>query len=238
MSRIYHKNELGFALMWIFIYVGGSSLAENISRTIGLEKCITLPFYIVMSLWLLLFLRRNGLCKEYGLCVPHVRAGKMLWYLPLLLLCSCNAWFGLRMNMGAAETALYVLSMLLVGFLEELIFRGFLFRAMCRDNVKSAIIVSSITFGIGHIVNLLNGSGMALTSNLLQICYAIAVGYMFVIIFYKGGSLIPCIVTHSIVNALSAFAVQPGTAGEIISAVLLCIISFSYGIYLNKKIQV
>ena len=70
MSRIYHKNELGFALMWIFIYVGGSSLAENISRSIGLEKCITLPFYIVMSLWLLLFLRRNGLCKEYGLCAP------------------------------------------------------------------------------------------------------------------------------------------------------------------------
>ena len=238
MSRLYSKNPLGFALMWIFIYVGGSSFTEKLSRTVGMEKCITLPFYIVMSLWLLHWLHRGGLFKEYGLCAPRFRAGKMLWYLPLLLLCSCNAWFGLRMNMSAAESCLYVLTMLLVGFLEELIFRGFLFRAMCRDGVKSAIIVSSITFGLGHIINLFNGSGMALGANLLQVCYAIAIGYLFVIIFYKAGSLIPRILTHSFVNALSAFAVQPETGGEIISAALLCIISLSYGIYLNKKLQV
>lgn len=31
---------------------------------------------------------------------------------------------------------------------------------MEKNNVKSAIIVSSITFGIGHIVNLLNGADL------------------------------------------------------------------------------
>lgn len=56
------------------------------------------------------------------------------------------------------ETALYVLSMLCVGFIEELIFRGFLFKAMAKDGIKSAIIVSSITFGLGHIINLVNGA--------------------------------------------------------------------------------
>jgi len=77
---------------------------------------------------------------------------------------------------------------------------------MEKDNIKSAIIVSSITFGIGHIVNLLNGTELLPT--LMQICYAISVGYLFVIIFYKSKSLIPCIITHSLINSLSIFNVE------------------------------
>ena len=64
--------------------------------------------------------------------------------------------------------------MINVGFLEEIIFRGFLFKMMKKDNVKSAIIVSSITFGIGYIVNLLNGADFI--PSLLQVFYAIAIG--------------------------------------------------------------
>ena len=55
-------------------------------------------------------------------------------------------------------------------------------------------------------MNLVNGSGMELVENLFQIAGAIAFGFLFVILFYRGGSLLPCIVTHSIINILSAFA--------------------------------
>lgn len=96
--------------------------------------------------------------------------------------------------------------MLCVGFLEEVIFRGFLFKALAKDNVKMAIIVSSITFGLGHILNLFNGSGMDLIANLCQIVGAVACGFLFVIIFYRGGSLIPCIIAHSVNNAVGVFA--------------------------------
>lgn len=61
--------------------------------------------------------------------------------------------------------------MINVEFIEEIIFRGFLFKMMEKDNVKRAIIVNEITFGIGHIVNLLNGEELIPT--LMQICYAI-----------------------------------------------------------------
>ncbi|MBD5536303.1 MAG: CPBP family intramembrane metalloprotease [Lachnospiraceae bacterium] len=60
-----------------------------------------------------------------------------------------------------------------VGFIEEVIFRGFLFKALAENNVKSAVIISSVTFGLGHLVNLFNGSGMDLINNLCQICFAI-----------------------------------------------------------------
>ena len=122
--------------------------------------------------------------------------------------------------------------MLCVGFLEELIFRGFLFRAMCKDNVKSAIIVSSITFGIGHIVNLLNGA--ELLSTLLQVCYAIAIGFLFTIIVYYGKSLIPCILCHSIVNSLSVFAVESDNLLDIITAIVIIVVSLTYTLWIIK----
>lgn len=48
-----------------------------------------------------------------------------------------------------------VITMAIVGYVEEIIFRGLLYKAIEKDNVKQAIIISAVTFGAGHIVNLL-----------------------------------------------------------------------------------
>ena len=164
---------------------------------------------------------------------------KYLYYIPLIIICSSNLWFGIKLNISIVETIFYVGSMLCVGFLEELIFRGFLFKAMSKDGIKSAIIVSSVTFGLGHIVNLINGSGARLIPNLCQVCYAIAFGFMFVIIFYKGGSLIPCIVTHSVINSLSVFANKDmrTDAINIIISIILSVTAILYALILNKNLN-
>jgi membrane protease YdiL (CAAX protease family) len=124
--------------------------------------------------------------------------------------------------------------MLCVGFLEEMIFRGLLFEAMRKDNVKAAVVVSSLTFGAGHIINLINGSGAELLPNLLQVVYATAAGFMFVMIYYKSGSLLACIAAHGVFNALSVFADEANASGEmrILSAVLLTVIAGAYAVYL------
>ena len=128
-------------------------------------------------------------------------------------------------------------SMLFVGFLEELIFRGLLFNAMRKDNVETAIIVTSILFGIGHIVNLFNGRGMELVANICQVVYAAAIGFLFVTIFYKGGSLWPCIITHSIVNAMSTFANDTVAARyQIPIAMVMVVIAMAYALILWRTI--
>jgi membrane protease YdiL (CAAX protease family) len=129
--------------------------------------------------------------------------------------------------------------MFCVGFLEELIFRGLLFQAMAKDGVRSAIIVSSVTFGIGHIVNLINGSGAELLPNLLQVLYAVAIGFAFVMIYCKTRSLIPCIIVHSVFNGLSAFANEAviTTQREIISGILLAVIAGGYALYLALAVK-
>ena len=102
-----------------------------------------------------------------------------------------------------------------------------------KQNVKGAIHISAITFGIGHIVNLLNGADLIPT--LIQICYAISIGYLFVIMFHKSKSLIPCIVTHCLVNSLSIFNVE-NTLSLYIAPIFLTIIPLTYAIYINKNI--
>ena len=230
MNRLYQKNEIWFAIAWIITYVVGSSAAETMSDTIGVPKLVTVLFHVGLSLVVFFWMRRKDLLEKYGLCRSDVAAVKFLYYIPLIIMGSCNLWYGVKWNMPVLETLFYVISMICVGFLEEIIFRGFLFRAMSRDSIKWAILVSSVTFGIGHILNLFNGSGMDVVSNLCQICNAIAFGFLFVIIFYRGKSLLPCIFTHSTINVLSAFTDESSlSAGrEIIMALVLAVMAVAY----------
>ena len=124
--------------------------------------------------------------------------------------------------------------MINIGFLEEIIFRGFLFRMMEKQNLKMAIHISAITFGVGHILNLFNGADLIPT--LMQICYAISIGYLFVIIFHKSKSLVPCIIAHSMTNALSVFNVD-NSLSLYVAPVFLTIIPIIYAIYISKKIR-
>ena len=238
MKKFYDKSELWFALSWIIGYCFLASFGDNLSAEAGLQKVFTLPILIALSVAATVFVTKNRLHKKYGLCRSDISASKMLFYIPVLVLLTANLWYGVKSNAPPIETILYILSMLCVGYLEELIFRGFLFRAMAKNGIRSAIIVSSITFGIGHIINLFNGSGAELIPNLLQVVYAMAVGFMFVMIFYRTNSLIPCILTHSIFNSLSIFSNNAVTMqAEIISCVLITLLSGAYAVYLALMVK-
>ena len=239
LKKLYAKSEIWFAVAWITAYVVLASTGDNISADLGIDKIVTLPILIALSAILYFFVRKNGLTEKYGFCKPRLPAAKMLYYIPLLVLLTANLWYGVALNQSPLETVLYILAMFCVGFLEELIFRGLLFQAMAKDGVKSAILVSSITFGIGHIVNLINGSGAQLLPNLLQVMYAMAVGFAFVMIYCKTKSLMPCIIVHSVFNGLSAFANEAVMTPrrQIISGVLLTVIAGGYALYLALAVK-
>ena len=239
MKKLYDKSKLTFSIVWIVAYCVLMSVGDALSEKIGIAKAVTLPIALVLSAVLLAFIKSNRLTEEYGLCKSEVPAKNMLFYIPLVIMMGANLIYGVKLNLSAAETALYILTMLCVGFLEEVIFRGLLFKAMAENGIKSAIIVSSITFGMGHIINLFNGSGAELLPNIMQIIYAAAAGFMFVMIFYKTKSLIPCIAAHGIFNALSVFADESAltVTQRVISCVFLLVISGGYGAYITLKVN-
>lgn len=234
LKRLYEKSEIWFAVGCIITYVVLASIGDNLSASIGIMKSITVPILVILSVVIFLFIKNNQMMDKYGFCKSVIPASKMLYYIPVFFMLTANLWFGVAWNMSPLETALYIFSMMCVGFLEEIIFRGFLFNAMLKDGEKSAIIVSSVTFGIGHIVNLMNGSGAELLPNLLQVCYAIAAGFMFVMIYYKTKSLWICIIAHAVFNSLSVFSNEAALTNQkqIISAILLIIITGGYAFYI------
>ena len=239
IKKLYDKNELWFALLWILAYVLLASIGDILSTKIGIAKIFTFPILLILSLLLITFLKRNSLEEEYGLRNPKTPAFKMLFYIPLIILITANLWHGFTINTTLTETILFILSMFCVGFLEEIIFRGLLFNALAKKGVYSAIIISSISFGMGHIVNLINGSGAQLLPNIIQVIYATATGFTFVIIYYKTKSLIPCILTHCIFNGLSIFSNESATTIkiQIISGLIITFISVSYAVYLALTLK-
>lgn len=239
LKKLYDKSKIWFSVVWIIAYCVLMSVGDSLSAMLGVEKSVTLAVGLVLSGVLLLFLWKNGLFESYGLCLPRVSARAMLYYVPVFVLLTANLWYGVKLNYGIVETVLYALSMLLVGFLEEMIFRGLLFEALRKDGLGFAIIVSSLTFGIGHIVNLINGSGAELLPNLLQVVYATSAGFMFVMMYCKSGSLLVCIASHGIFNALSVIASAEAEAVgmRIISAVLITLITGFYAAFLALSIK-
>lgn len=243
LKKLYDKSQILFAVSWIIAYCLLMSIADVLSSELGTARILSLPVGILLSAALLIFLKKHDLFGNYGLCMPKASARSMLWYIPVLLMLTANLWHGAALSRGALDTVLYVESMLCVGFLEEMIFRGLLFGAMRKNGFRSAVIVSSLTFGVGHIINLINGSGADLIPNLLQVIYATAAGFMFVMIYCRTESLLVCIAAHGLFNALGVLAVSGQTLIEkTFTCLLLTLITGSYAAYLaitmkSKKSQ-
>lgn len=238
MKKLYEKNQLTFALVLIGIYCVLQSLANPLNEGLGVAYAASAAFCLFQAAAIFCFLKKNNLLTKYGLCKSPVPKGRFLYYIPLIVLATRNFWNGASVNLPVADTSCYLLCMLCVGFVEEIIFRGFLFEAMAKDNVKTAIIISSVTFGLGHLLNLINGSGATVAENLFQVTGAIAIGFVFVILYYRGGSIWPCVITHSTINMTSAFANETGLTMEkrIVFHVLLFVITIGYAAVLTRTL--
>ncbi len=242
MKKLFDKNEVTFAVLLIVVYVVGSSVMQGISESVGIEYIAEMLFHIVMSVVLLVFIEKNDMMKYLGLCGSDVSAAKMWFYIPLFAVAAFPIIFGAKAQYSTAVLVCRTVSMLFVGFLEEVIFRGFLFKGICRRNIKRAVVITAITFGIGHIVNMLNGDNIF--DNILQVIYAVCVGFTLVFIFYRTGSLLSCIAFHSLNNCLTGFISMKNligavgneqTASIILVAVRILIMSV-YMVYVIKKI--
>ena len=228
MEKQFKKHETLYTILLIVIYVVVNSyLMQNYGYT-SIQSAIANTIMTILLIVLVIQLKR---VKYYGLTKPK-KPKKFLYFIPLIIISLFSIRNGINTDNPTNEIIFYILTMINVGFIEEMIFRGFLFKMMEKDNVKTAIIVSSITFGIGHIVNLLNGADFIPT--LLQVCYAISIGYMLVMVFYKSKSLIPCIIFHSVFNSLGIFN---STDSTLLSIIVLIILSLGYGLYIDKMIK-
>ena len=255
MKKLYEKNELIFALVWIGLYVVVMNIAlqfcggfDDLASKTVVQVLVPVICICVLAVFSTVWIIRNGLSEKYGLCRFKGNWAQFLYFVPMIIMSCVNLINGLGLTAPLAVAVLMMVNLAVAGYVEEVIFRGFLFRAMEKDHLRSAIIVSAITFGAGHIVNLANTADTL--GVLLQVCYAIVIGFLYTIIAYKGGSLWPCIASHMFVNGSSIFALEQGPFSnfvaavfgqassdlvQVCSSVLIMVVSGSYALWLWKK---
>ena len=232
MKNLYEKRPVLFAVLFIVLYcavtipIRGEYGDGSIQSLLGLSAVAVVIAIIssVIPLW-----------KKVGVAAKPQNVRLCLYFLPMIVLATGNIWDGFELNYSGVNLLYAIGSMALVGFVEEMIFRGFLFRALLKKRgPKVAIIVSAVTFGIGHIVNLL--AGMATLDNLMMIIFAVAWGFIFTMVYYKSGSLFPCIVVHAVVDVLSPIAAET-TWGSWLYIGTTVVIGATYSLYLAKRVE-
>ena len=230
MRKLYETKPVLFAVLWIVIYV---VLMAPLRGSYGDGSLQMLLGLVAISAVLLAVIRLLGIEKELGMTRWLQNGKKLLWLLPMWVLSTGNLWGGVGLRYDAVTTVMAVLSFLLVGVAEEIIFRGFLFNGMRRTgSLTVAVVVSAITFGMGHIVNLLTGH--ATMETLVQVLFAVAWGFLFTFAYLKSGSLLPCIVIHGLIDAFSVFSRDSQIAdwAYIVATVAAALV---YCLYLSKQ---
>lgn len=253
--KLYKKNEVLFALVWIALYVIVMNIAlqfcggfDDLAAKTVPQLLVPVACIVVLALAATVWILKNDLAEKYGLCAFRGSIGSFLWFIPLVLMSCTNLKNGVGLSAPALISVLMAVNLAVGGYVEEVIFRGFLFKAMAKDNLRTAILVSAVTFGVGHIVNLANTADHL--GVFLQIAYAIVIGFLYTVIAYKGGCLWPCIASHMFVNGSSVFAPEEGlfstlvaaifgrsdpVIAQVCTAVLIILISGSYAWWLWKK---
>ena len=229
MRNLYEKKPILFAVSWIVLYcavtipIRGKYGDGSIWSLVGLAA-ITIAIAAVctgISLW-----------KPLGVVARPKNLRLCLYFIPMWILATGNIWDGFHLQYSGASMWYAAGSMVLIGFIEEMIFRGFLFRALLKKRGPViAVIISAVTFGIGHIVNLL--AGMATTENLLMIVFAIAWGFVFTMVYYRSGRLLSCIIAHAVVDVLSVFSMETAWGTWVYIAATI-IIGVAYSLWLAK----
>ncbi len=188
-----------------------------------------------MGILFLFYARKNDLVTVLGLTkVSFVDAKESLFYIPLLVVVLANGVFFFDKATSAVDMLLVIVFMFFVAFLEELIFRGFLFKLLEeRSNTGTAILISGALFGFGHIINLLNGYNGV--SQIIQIFLAVLIGILLCVLFIRTKSIVPGVIFHFIFNSASALSVDVKPLYDIVSAGIIIVVSAVYLVYLLKN---
>jgi len=139
LEKLYKKSEVWFAVVFIIAYVIGDSFLIQASESAGIDMIYTIPYNLLLLGIMFAFIGKNNLLGYYGINKVKCKASKLLYYVPLIIIATVNIWFGACLKMSIVATVIYFLAMVITGIVEEMLFRGLLFKAMSKSNIKSAL---------------------------------------------------------------------------------------------------
>lgn len=226
------KTKISFAAAWLVAYLAGLKISGILSGIIGIQNLGQAIFRACFVIVMILYLKKRETLEFYGVrSLKNLDGRGTFYFIPFVLLVVVPFCFGIQNSEPLGQIVLIAFNVLCVGFIEEMIMRVFLFKALMKWGAGIAIAISSSVFGLVHIVNLFGGADVFYT--LLQIIFACAIGFVFAVFFYKTENIIPCILCHGLLDVGNIFWKEDVQTVSMIFG-LLILISVFYGVYLLK----
>lgn len=194
---------------WVAITFVGSKILLPGERS--LEEVVTqgIAWQIVLAGAMLVAVISWRRWPDLGFRGPDPGTLKLLW-LPLLLVVLQFAVAAMLGLPNGGVILLVLLNTLFVGFSEETMFRGILYRTLRgRIPIWPAVLLTSFLFGAVHILNGFITGGFA--TAFLQAILAGCSGLLLMAIFLRTGSLWVAIIYHALWDA-AAFLVGLGAS--------------------------
>ena len=177
-------------------------------------------------------IRYKGISKLGFRGAEKGAAKRMLYFSPLLLIAFSPFAAGVDWNGEAPFLFANLFLTLGIGMAEEIFFRGIICGLWLKHGTVKAMILSSILFGLSHILNIAGGAKLGET--LLQICFALVYGMVFALIFAESGSIIPCVLLHALHDFCSFISGDGSAQFEVVLGAVQFIVLLAYFIYLLR----
>ena len=219
------------------VYFSLLNLANKLSSAINIPNSMDALLGIVFPIAIIVYLKKKKLLSYYGINkLKGLHYKNLLFCIPMIVVELNNLRMGIHLNYPWHQILLHFLTMLGVGFSEEILFRSFLMKAIMNKSTTAAIIISSVSFGMIHIFNLFYGRDIVNT--LIQVIYAFALGLMFAMFFYKTNNIIPCMICHIVINTTSIIIPKDLSEVQLYAGCIIYVIPsifYAYYLYKTKK---
>jgi uncharacterized protein len=126
---------------------------------------------------------------------------------------------------------------LMVGFVEEVFFRGLMLNALKARGLWRAAVITALLFGLTHALNVL--AGKSLFDDIAQVFYATAIGFAFAALVLKKGILWPLVIAHFLTDFANliqrpGFSYPPGWTVAITLGI--GVIFTAYGVFVMLRV--
>ena len=204
MKNVTTKQKIAVlgAVTYTTIIGVGMYLMQLSGATYGQPKMVNTLWVVEITLTAItvFFTVKYFSWKEVGF--SKLQTKQLLWMVPsiILLVVMWAVVISLSAKNGLSNEQVNLISLvgfttLLVGFSEELMYRGILLNSFLKTRSKtSAILISAVGFSLLHSVNILGGLGVG--QMLVQLIFTFMFGLLFALLYLRIKNLIPLMIFH------------------------------------------
>ncbi|ABX41060.1 CPBP family intramembrane glutamic endopeptidase [Lachnoclostridium phytofermentans] len=218
-------------LLCVFFTGIGTAIPQLIGLDINEQIVVTTVFLIIsIAIGIIIMRKTRFTLSDYGFQLSKKDTNhKVWWYIPLLAVEILPIVLaGFSSEVSVLQYFILLFFTVAVGFNEEIYFRGLALKFMEGKGRKTAIIGSSIVFGVLHLANVFNGKSTLYL--VLQLFFAFLVGFVFAEIVSITKSLWAVIFWHAAHDYISSIT------GDALDKTALIILAIQVGILLTYAI--